>query len=167
MKKRTFAKLFSTGSAIYIIVLFIIAMLPLLTDNHMLLSVISAIAWIAITIYTFFYENKKEKELIDYIMTLSFDFNKGGKESLLRLPIPLSVIDKNGDVIWYNELFRDKFKIEGVYDFKITDIIKTEKNPEVFFNAGNEGIKVTVNDNSFNVITNKMKSENDRTVSVL
>lgn len=167
MKKRTFAKLFSSGSAIYIVVLFVVAMLPLITENSMALFAISALAWIAVTVYTFFYENKKEKELLDYMMTLSFDFDKGGKESLLRLPIPLSVIDQSGDVIWYNELFRDKFKIEGVYDFKITDIVKSEKSPDVFFGVGNEGIKVTVNENSFTVIANKMKSENDSIVSVL
>ncbi len=167
MKKRPFKRLFSTISAAYIIILFVIALLPLIVESKVILFAISAIAWIAITAYTFFYEAKKEKDLLDYIMTLSFDFDKGSKGSLLRLPIPLSVMDKEGNILWYNELFRDKFGIEGVYDFKITDVVKSEKNSDAFYNAGNDGVKVTVNDSSFTVITNKMKSENDSTVAVL
>ena len=167
MKKRPFTRLFSTGSTTYIIVLFVIALMPLIIESNLILFAISALAWIAVTGYTFFYETKKEKELLDYIMTLSFDFNKGGKESLLRLPIPLSVMDKDGNILWYNELFRDKFKIEGAYDFKITDIVKSQNNADVFLNAGNDGVKVTVNESSFTVITNKMKSENNSIVSVL
>lgn len=167
MKNKPFSRLFASNTALFLIVLFLMALLPLLIENKAAATVIAVVVWIVLTVYSFIYEAKREKDLLEYIMSLSFNGGNSSKDALLRVPLPISVMQLSGNVLWYNEQFRDTFELNGVNDFNLLDIIDAGVGLSDFTEPKSGGVKIKVKNKYFNVLVNITRNENDEIVAVL
>lgn len=50
---------------------------------------------------------KFSEQLYDYLQSITLYLDEASKESLTRFPMPVTLLDEGGDVIWYNDLFHE------------------------------------------------------------
>ena len=58
MNNKSISKLFMSNTAAYIVILFLISLLPLLTENNLIAAGTGFAVWVAVTIYSFVHEKK-------------------------------------------------------------------------------------------------------------
>ncbi len=157
MNNKPFSKMFDSNTSVYLIIIFLLAVLPLIISNNIILAVAGIAVWLAVTVYSFIHESKRESEMMDYVQKLSFHTDTTSKDSLLRFPLPLSIFQLNGNMIWYNEKFKKCFNPEG-FEMNISDITE-DANMEVFMEASEEGVPVSYNGRYYRVLPNTVRSE--------
>ena len=62
---------------------------------------------IAVYIAYFITSRIRQKRLVGYMRTLVNQMDSAAKSSLLNFPLPMAIINLNGDIVWYNEKFSD------------------------------------------------------------
>lgn len=166
MNNKTFSKMFASSTALFLGVVFILALLPLIISNYVVVSVIGFVVWIIMTVYSFIRESKREKDILDYIRTLSFHTDSTSKDALLYFPLPLSLIRSDGSVIWYNDKFSSLFGINDAFDSNIRSIIGEDVDISKFMESSS-GIAVTVEDRNYRVIVNSVPTKSGDVSSIL
>ncbi len=152
MNNKSISKLFMSNTAAYIVILFLISLLPLLTENNLIAAGTGFAVWVAVTIYSFVHEKKREKELFDYVQSLVFRFDETAKESMTGFPMPIAIFQKSGNVIWYNENFRTTFGVKGAFDITLKDIAP-DVDANRFFDSGTKAVRVKCGGRIFDVLT--------------
>lgn len=152
MNNKSISKLFMSNTAAYLVILFLISLLPLLIGDNLIASLIGFVIWIAVTVYSFVHEKKREKELFNYVQSLVFRFDEATKESMIGFPMPVSIFQKSGNVIWYNENFKNTFDVKGAFDITLNDIAP-DVDTDRFFDSGTKAVRVNCGGRIFNVLT--------------
>ena len=93
-------------------------------------------------IYLIYYHWKnvhiKKEEWVKYIEGLGEEFESATKYAIFNMPIPLSMVDLDGTINWYNTKFLDMMEDKDILDenledlvpaFKVTSLLKDEKAP--------------------------------------
>ena len=166
MNNKTFSKMFASSTALFLSVLFVLALLPLIIDSSVVVSAIGFVIWIIMTIYSFIRESRREKDILNYIRTLSFHTDSTSKDSLLHFPLPLSLIRSDGAVIWYNDSFSSLFGINEVFDSNIKSILGEDTDISKFMESSS-GIMVSVGDRNYKVLVNAIPSKSGEPSSIL
>ena len=158
--------MFASNTALFLSILFILALLPLIIDSYIIVSAIGFAIWIGMTIYSFIRESKREKDILNYIRTLSFHTDSSGKDSLLYFPLPLSLIRDDGAIIWYNDKFASLFGVNDLIDTNIKNILGEDTDVSKFLESSS-GIMVTVGKKNYRVLVNGLPSDSGNTTSIL
>ncbi len=158
MNNKPFSKMFDSNTSVYLIVIFLLAVLPLVVNSSIIVTVIGVAVWLAITVFSFIHESRREKDMLEYMQKLSFHTDSTSKDSLLSMPIPLSIFQLSGNLIWYNESFADAFSPEG-FDMTINDISDEPVTMDAFVEAEKEGVKVLRGGRQYKVLSNVVRSE--------
>ena len=166
MNNKTFSKMFASSTALFLSVLFLLALLPLIIDSYIVVSAIGFAVWIAMTIYSFIRESKREKDIMNYIRALSFHTDSTSRNSLLNFPLPLSIIRPDGAIIWYNDKFASLFDADDMFDKNIKNIITGETDVSRFTEASND-ISVTANGKNYRVLVNVLSAKPGESSSIL
>ena len=70
----------------------------------------SILLYIGIIIYTFWINSKKRTELVNHIEEVTSDVSSATKNNLINSPIPLVLVETDGNIIWKSKKFKDEFK---------------------------------------------------------
>lgn len=65
---------------------------------------------VLLAIYNLRLNRKKNKQLLEYIETLTLNIDTASKDTLLKFPFPILISEYNGDIIWYNHKFLNTVK---------------------------------------------------------
>ena len=127
-----FIKKLTSKTKIY---LFIIAILSIILCVYDLRWIIPAIILIvALAIYAVFDQNRKVNEIENHLEELTTDVNSATKNNLINSPIPLVLIETDGNILWKSKSFITEFNntdintylIPVVKEIKLDmDVIKT------------------------------------------
>ncbi|MFA7637403.1 MAG: DHH family phosphoesterase [Monoglobales bacterium] len=166
MNNKTFSKMFASNTALFLGVLFLLALLPLIVSDSAVASAIGFAVWIALTVYSFIRESKREKDILEYIRMLSFHTDSTSKDSLLRFPLPLSLIRADGAIVWYNDKFASLFGINDVFDNNIKSIIGEETDLSKFTESSSN-LMINVGDKTYRVLVNPISSNSSEISSIL
>ena len=118
------------------------------------------------TVYSFIRESKREKDILEYIRTLSFHTDSTSKDSLLRFPLPLSLIRSDGAIIWYNDKFASLFGVNDLFDTNIKSIVGQDSDVSKFMESSS-GVMVTVGEKHYRVLVNTLSSNSGDMSSIL
>ena len=69
----------------------------------------SIIVFILLTIYSLWANGKKKNEIVNHIEELTTDVNFAAKNTLINSPIPLILIETDGNIIWRSKKFVNEF----------------------------------------------------------
>lgn len=70
--------------------------------------------------------NKRKRELMDYIDKLDVVFDGITKNAIFKMPFPIAVLDGGGDLMWYNNKFKEMTgQQNSLVEKKISDVIPT------------------------------------------
>lgn len=114
-------------------------------------------------------EYAREKMWTEYVENLSTEMDNAAKEALINLPIPLTVVEFDGDITWYNSKFTEivdtqellQRNIEDViHGFKISNIINRDSNEEKM-------IQVTIKDKHYKILYNIVKLNEEEKYSII
>ncbi len=116
MNKNIFNRTFKSTDFVLLgmLIVFPIATLffyPPLAIAEFLLSLI----YIALRIY---YRKTHSDQLYNYLQSVTLYLDEASKETLTKFPMPITLLDTKGEIVWYNELFHN--------------ILTENKIPEVF-----------------------------------
>ncbi len=92
---------------IYLVIIFILlATICVLNANFILPAII---LFIAILGYTYFANNKRKSEISQHLQDLTLNVNSAAKNSLIYSPIPLIIVETDGNIIWRSTKFVSEF----------------------------------------------------------
>lgn len=85
-----------------------------------------------LSIYTIINNKKKMSKWTKYIENLSQDLGTAAQSSIINLPLPLSLLNFEGKLVWYNSKFLELFKDKDLLDVELTKIVPQINTSELF-----------------------------------
>ena len=115
------------------------------------LAVTEGIIFLALLTYHFFHKSKKQKQIEGYIENLDFHLNNTTKDSVVHLPLPVTILDLSGTFVWYNKKFKD-IAGENLFDKSLTEIIPDIEILKILENRENVAFDTQFKGRFFQVI---------------
>ena len=139
----------TTKNVIYVI---LIGLLCLALCGYDLRWIIPSIAIFSLTVvYTVWMNSKKKSEIANHIKDVTSDVSTASRGNLINTPIPLVLIETDGNIVWRSKRFVEEFQNVDIATY-LTPIIKEikmdiEKNNETIeickqFNIDKKSYKV-------------------------
>lgn len=139
----------TTKNVIYVV---LIGCLCLALCSYDLRWIIPSIAIFSLTVvYTVWMSSKKKSEIANHIKDVTSDVTTASRGNLINTPIPLVLIETDGNIVWRSKKFVDEFQNVDIATY-LTPIIKEikmdiEKNSETIeickqFNIDKRSYKV-------------------------
>lgn len=111
--------------------------------------------------------NFRKKEWNRYIETLSLDIDETTKKAIMNLPIPLCILEFDGNISWYNKKFYDMTQSPDLLGEKIDNIIKNINLRKVLNENKEMYTEVSYKDREYTVVYNVIKNEQNKQVKYL
>ena len=92
---------------IYLVIIFILLATICIYNPKFIIPAI--FIFIAILGYTYFANNKRKSEISQHLQDLTLNVNQAAKNSLIYSPIPLIIIETDGNIIWKSSKFIEEF----------------------------------------------------------
>ena len=136
-------------SGIYLIIIFLFMISLCIYDIKWLVP--SIIIYILLIIYTIRSNTKKKSEIVNHIQEITTYVNIATKKNLINSPIPLIIVETDGNIIWKSQKFIEEFKEIDISTYLMPlikeiklDLEKNEENKEISkqFNIGKNIYKV-------------------------
>ncbi len=160
MKNMNFLRLVKPNSAIYLWSVLGLT-LSLLYYNRPL-----GLLGVALLVYLVYYSrsatHSKKAQLTEYVENLSFEIDNAISSTLIRLPLPMAVIDEEGAINWYNSMFADIIKAGDILGSNISEHIKDIDIDLIMQHKKDMEIQVTNADRHYRVICNIVETTGSR-----
>ena len=129
--RKLFDNLVSRTKIYLVIILILLVILSILKVS---LIIPSIIIYGLILGYTYFANNKRKSEISEQLQDLTLTVDSAAKSSLINAPLPLIIIETDGNVVWRSSKFITEFANIDMDDY-ISDLIldiksETENNKE-------------------------------------
>lgn len=111
--------------------------------------------------------NFRKKEWNRYIENLSLDIDETTKKAIMNLPIPLCILEFDGNISWYNKRFYDMTQSPDLLGENIDNIVKNLNLRKVLNENKEMYTDVSYNDREYTVVYNVIKNEQDDQVKYL
>ena len=92
---------------IYLIIIIVLSCLPCIYDKRWIIPAI--ILDILIVLYTLWENTRRKNEIVNHIEELTMDVSTASKSTLVNSPIPLILIQTDGNIIWRSKKFTESF----------------------------------------------------------
>lgn len=92
---------------IYLILILILLIIICVYNQNMIIP--SVLLYIAVLGYTYFANNKRKSEISQHLQDLTLNVNLAAKNSLIYSPIPLIIVETDGNIIWRSTKFVSEF----------------------------------------------------------
>ena len=111
--------------------------------------------------------NFRKKEWNRYIETLSLDIDETTKKAIMNLPIPLCILEFDGNISRYNKKFYDMTQSPDLLGENIDNIIKNINLRKVLNENKEMYTEVSYKDREYTVVYNVIKNEQNKQVKYL
>ena len=111
--------------------------------------------------------NFRKKEWNKYIENLSLDIDETTKKAIMNLPIPLCILEFDGNISWYNKKFYDMTQSPDLLGENIDNIIKNINLRKVLNENKEMYTEVSYKDREYTVVYNVIKNEQNKQVKYL
>lgn len=111
--------------------------------------------------------NFRKREWNRYIQNLSLDMDETTKKAIMNLPIPLCILEFDGNISWYNNKFYEMTGSSDLLGENIDNIIKNLNLRKVLNENKEMYTDVNYNDREYTVIYNVIKNEQNKQVKYL
>lgn len=165
MKRKPYTSITSNYSWVYLIVLFLSACM-MLVSGKIWLGIVGVVLCIVLTIFTVLVETNRKKNLFEYVQQLSFHVHSTSRDSLLKFPMPLTIIDQDGRIIWYNKQCAEIFE-DNIFDRNINEVLGTDLDIEQFVNQVQLSARVEYKNRYYNIMANVSDEMPDKTTVIL
>ena len=102
---------------------------------------------------------KRKKELNKYLIEFTNNIDDMSRKTLLNFPIPLLIINKKGDIFWYNSKFKDIVGEKVDHKENIVDYFKNFSLKDL--KEKNHSLDVSYGNKEYNVLFNEVEGAED------
>ena len=103
MKNINFMKLIKPNTAVYLWSVLVLVLF--LAYYNIILGLLGALLLVYLVHHSRLVVHSKKEQFTEYVETLSFDIDNAITNTLIRLPLPMVMLDENGVINWYNPGF--------------------------------------------------------------
>ena len=150
---------------IYILIIGITSLILLFYNLY--IGCLFFFGFIYIVFHNWRISNFRKKEWNKYIENLSLDIDETTKKAIMNLPIPLCILEFDGNISWYNNKFYDMTESPDLLGENIDNIIKNLNLRKVLNENKEMYTDVTYKDRKYTVIYNVIKNEQNKQVKYL
>ncbi len=93
---------------IYLAIIVILCIILCIYDLRWIMP--SIVLILLVSVYTFLENGKKKNEIVNHIEELTMDVSTASKSTLVNSPIPLVLIETNGNIIWRSKKFTEWYR---------------------------------------------------------
>ncbi|NMA03792.1 MAG: phosphoesterase, partial [Clostridiales bacterium] len=155
IKKGKFFRMLVPDTRIYLIIIFIFILITFFYNKTIGIVGIFLLAYLIY--YNLKVSNIRRAEWTRYIERLSSDIDSATKYAVLNLPIPLTIIEFDGTITWYNSRFLDMVDCNDLLEKNIRDVIHNLELGDILQNENELSEIVEINNRHFKVIYNIVK----------
>ncbi|MGO1469073.1 MAG: DHH family phosphoesterase [Tissierella sp.] len=131
----------------------------IITIFEPVIGLIAAFAF-AYTIYLNFIGASEDNKRIDkYVEDLSETFESATKHAIFNMPFPLVMINKRGNIVWYNTPFLDMIVEKEILNEKISDVVPKLSLPDILEGDEKKPISIEYDDKDYLVHLNFVKGK--------
>ena len=150
---------------IYILIIGITSLILLFYNLY--IGCLFFFGFIYIVFHNWRISNFRKKEWNKYIENLSLDIDETTKKAIMNLPIPLCILEFDGNISWYNKKFYEMTESPDLLGENIDNIIKNINLRKVLNENKEMYTDVTYKDREYTVIYNVIKNEQNKQVKYL
>lgn len=150
---------------IYILVIGITSLILLFYNLY--IGCLFFFGFIYIVFHNWRVANFRKKEWNRYIENLSLDIDETTKKAIMNLPIPLCILEFDGNISWYNKKFYDMTQSPDLLGENIDNIVKNINLRKVLNENKEMYTEVSYKDKKYTVVYNVIKNEQDKHVKYL
>lgn len=167
MSRNKFLKVLVPDTRIY---LWIIGILTLIIS---IFNKAFGIMGLILLVYLIYYNWKtsynRRKKWTRYIESLSSEIDSASKYAILNLPIPLTILEFDGNITWYNSKFSEAVKEKDLLERNIEEIAPELKMADMLKEEteGRTEVKVSVKGRIYQVLHNVVKADTERYIVIL
>lgn len=107
--------------------------------------------------------NIRRAEWTRYIERLSSDIDSATKYAVLNLPIPLTIVEFDGTITWYNPKFLDVVDCRDLLEKNIQDVVHNFDLKNILQNENELSELIEINNRYFKVVYNIVKLPREHT----
>ena len=111
--------------------------------------------------------NLRKNEWDEYIQNLSLDMDETTKKAIMKLPIPLCILEFDGSINWYNKKFYEMTGSSDLLGENIDNIIKDLDLRKVLNEKEEMYTQVVYKEREYTVVYNVIKNELDNNAKYL
>lgn len=117
------SKLLAPNTKIYLMILAIFAFV--ITLFSLYLGILAGVVLLFLMYYNWISNHERSKKWESYIETLSADIDSAARYAILNLPFPLTLLNLDGKVTWYNSNFIDLFPDTRLLGKDINELVSS------------------------------------------
>lgn len=132
------------------------------------LGVIATFFLLYMIFYNWKIEHDRKQLWTEYIENITDEIDRTSRQALLNLPMPLTVIEIDGSVIWYNSKFVEITNQTDLLNKNIEEIVPGIKIRELISkDEKDRQIQVTIQDKIYKMTCNVVKNTEDASYSIV
>lgn len=162
------SKLLAPNTTIYLSILAIFAFVITLYNRY--LGAFSGVILLFMIYYNWISSHERSKKWESYIETLSGDIDNAARYAILNLPFPLTLLDLDGKVTWYNSNFTNLFPDTRLLGKEISELVSS-LNLDKITNAENGYVDVKLSEHYYriyhNIVEVNKESKDNRFIIML
>lgn len=159
MNNKRFVSRLLTETKVYFTVIFISTVISILYKNYGF-ATFQLVILACMSVYHTYFTKKKIGEITDYVENLSIYTNSAAKDSMLNIPMPLTVLDLTGNIVWHNEVFAE---ITGGNHFEnhISTVVPDIEILKILENRHDINFNIKYNEKDYQITGNVVEFNND------
>ncbi len=159
MNNKRFLKILNPDTNIYLWI--IVALVAVILIYNIYLGAIGGVLLVYLIYYNWKSNYMRREKWKKYIESLSSEVDSVARYSLLNLPIPLTIVEFDGSISWYNSKFIELMEEKDILDKNIEDIIPYFEFTKLLEDENDKTKDVRIKDRAFRVHHNIVKLDND------
>lgn len=159
MNNKRFVSRLLTETKVYFTAIFISTVISILYKNYGF-ATFQLVILAGMAVYHTYFTKKKIGEITDYVENLSIYTNSAAKDSMLNIPMPLTVLDLTGNIVWHNEVFAE---ITGGNHFEnhISTVVPDIEILKILENRHDINFNIKYNEKDYQITGNVVEFNND------
>lgn len=160
MKKDRFISKLMTETKVYFIAVAVSAILALFYKNYAFM-VFEILLFGGMVFYHIRSTKRKTTEIREYVKNLTMHSSNAAKDSMLNTPMPITVLDLTGNIVWHNDVFA---RMTGgtYFENHISTVVPGVEILKILENRHNINLNIKYNDKIYQITGNVVEfTDND------
>ena len=146
-------------TVIYLIVIFIL--LCIICFYNPILIIPSVLVYMLILIYSVWINDKKKTEVVKHVQELALDVNSAVKNTVIKSPFPLIIIETDGTIIWKGTKFNQEFANIDIKKY-LSEVVKEMKQQIEKNNKKDIIQQLTIGEKTYRIIGQYVKTKQSK-----
>ncbi|WPC41899.1 DHH family phosphoesterase [Clostridium sp. JS66] len=144
---------FITSNKVYMIIIAILISV-IIVYRHFYIGVVFISLYMILVVYNMKNTKVRQTEWKKFIENFSSQLDNATRNTLVKMPFPLIMIDKKGEILWYNQKYSYIIKNEDILGKNINGVIKEINLRQILDGKKNIMKNVKLKENYYDIYSN-------------